>query len=191
MTGEQQHTRWFTGLLTEHPALIASALYAFASVIGMFYSWAYLREFGINVFNYAQIGDFLLVSLKEPLTWVLVVAIVLIVSIDNWMSRRVQRKSRRRWLAWYGSPHYRSINYFVPLFLILSFIYTLAITEAKKTRTDGGKIVTVTYADRAATDDVTLLGTTGSFVFLFDTKYDQVSIHPYDSIHAISFESSD
>ncbi|MDH3908826.1 MAG: hypothetical protein OEU83_07330, partial [Gammaproteobacteria bacterium] len=57
----------------EHPAVLVSALYVAASVVGMFYSWAYLRRFGINVFNYAQISDFLLASLREPFTWVLVI----------------------------------------------------------------------------------------------------------------------
>ena len=191
MTDEQKNHYWLVRLLNEHPALIASALYVFASVIGMFYSWAYLREFGINVFNYAQIGDFLLASLKEPMTWALVVVAVLLVLGDNWMSRRVQRKVRRRWTAWYGSPRYRRVNYVVALFLILFFIHILATKQAEDTRAGGGKIVTVTYADRAADDNVILLGTTGSFVFLFETKFDQVKIHPHESIHSIIFESAE
>ena len=63
----------------EHPALIVSAFYVAASMIGMFWSWAHLRNFGINVFNYAQISDFLLASLKEPYTWALVFVTVALV----------------------------------------------------------------------------------------------------------------
>ncbi|MGI9225435.1 MAG: hypothetical protein ACR2QX_13205, partial [Woeseiaceae bacterium] len=65
-----------------------SGLYVAASIIGMFYSWAFLRRFGINVFNYAQISDFLLVSLKEPFTWGLVILAIVLVMLDNASSRR-------------------------------------------------------------------------------------------------------
>ena len=75
--------QWLRSVLREHPALLVSALYIASSVIGMFYAWAYLRLFGINVFNYAQISDFLLASLKEPFTWGLVVLAVLLVQSDN------------------------------------------------------------------------------------------------------------
>jgi hypothetical protein len=89
-----------------------SALYVAASVVGMFYSWAYLRRFGINVFNYAQISDFLLASLKEPFTWVLVILAIFLVLLDNRSSHRVERKNPRKWIAWYASPRYRFINNF-------------------------------------------------------------------------------
>ena len=56
---------------------------AHASFVGMFWSWAFLQSFGINVFNYSQISDFLLASLKEPFTWGLVVIAVLLVVSDN------------------------------------------------------------------------------------------------------------
>ena len=75
--------QWLRSVLREHPALLVSALYIGSSVIGMLYAWAYLRLFGINVFNYAQISDFLLASLKEPFTWGLVVLAVLLVQSDN------------------------------------------------------------------------------------------------------------
>ena len=71
MKGEKK-PGWVTALLREHPALLVSVVYVAASTIGMAYSWAFLRHFGINIFNYAQIGDFLLASLKEPSTWLLV-----------------------------------------------------------------------------------------------------------------------
>lgn len=43
---------------------------------------------GINFFNYAQISDFLLASLKEPFTWVYVALGILLVLGDNAISRR-------------------------------------------------------------------------------------------------------
>jgi len=173
----------------KHPALLVSTLYVAASVIGMFYSWAYLRRFGINVFNYAQIRDFLLASLKEPFTWGLVVLGLLLVSFDNAMSRRVQAKSPGKWSRWYASPRYRAVNNFAALVVVLLFIYTFATVQARDTRDGDGKVVDVIFADNETATSAILLGTTGQYVFLFDADSDQVDIHPIENIHSISFKA--
>ena len=180
----------FKQLIKDHPALLVSALYVAASIIGMFYSWAFLRHFGINVFNYAQISDFLLVSLKEPFTWGLVILAVVLVMLDNASSRRVARKDNcRKWLAWYGSPRYRLVNNFAAIYVVLSFLYIFAMLRAGDTREGDGKIVDVMFADSGAATTAILLGTTGQFVFLFDDDTERVDIHPIENIHSISFRA--
>ena len=174
-------------IFKEHPALMVSAFYVAASVIGMFYSWAYLRHFGINVFNYAQISDFLLASLKEPFTWGLVILAVVLVLIDNASSRRVGRKTSSKWFAWYGSPKYRLLNNFVAITMVLLFIYSYATLKARDTRDGDGKFVDVMFADSGAATTALLLGTTGQFVFLYDEDTERVDIHPFENIHSISF----
>ena len=187
MTDSNSH--WIVALFKEHPALIASALYVIASVIGMFYSWSYLHQFGLNVFNYAQIGDFLLASLKEPFTWGLVLLALLLVSFDNAMSRRVQGRSPGRLFRWYASPRYRLINNFVALAMIALFIFGYARMQATDTRNGEGKVVDVIFADGAAATSAVLIGTTGQFVFLFDAETGRVDIHPFENIHSISFQA--
>lgn len=155
----------------------------------MFYSWAYLGKFGINVFNYAHVGDFLLASLKEPFTWGLVLIAVAAVVADNAMSRRVQRRSPRRWIAWYGSPKYRLTNNFVVIFMILLFIYAYAIGQAKDTHEGKGDMVNVEYSNDKLSRSVMLLGTTAQWVFLFDIDANRVDVHPIESIHSISFQA--
>ena len=178
-----------TTVLREHPALLVSAFYIAASVIGMFYSWAYLRHFGINIFNYAQISDFLLVSLKEPSTWALVALAVALVLLDNASSRRVERKKPGKWLSWYGSPRYRFVNNFVVIYIVLAFIYYFAVVQADNTRDGAGKQVDVRFEEGGNVRTATLLGTTGQFVFLFDTDRERVDIHPIESIYSISFQA--
>ena len=95
----------FKRLLSEHPALLVSIVYFAASIIGMFYSWDFLRRFGINVFHYAQIGDFLLASLKEPFTWILVFLAIGLMVFDNAMSRRHQKKKREQVVSLVRQPN--------------------------------------------------------------------------------------
>jgi len=173
----------------DHPALLVSAFYVAASVIGMFYSWAYLRRFDINVFNYAQIGDFLLASLKEPFTWVLVVLAVTAVLVDNRSSRRVEQKNPRKWIAWYGSPRYRFVNNFAAVFMVMLFIFAFANRQANDTKAGEGKIVDVTMGEDGKVTTAMLLGTTGQFVFLYDHVTERVDIHPIESILSISFQA--
>ena len=178
-----------TAIFREHPALLVSTFYLAASFIGMFYSWAYLRRFGINVFNYSQISDFLLVSLKEPFTWGLVILAVILVLIDNASSRRIERRTPAKWLAWYGSPKYRFMNNFVAILMVLLFLYSYAFAQARDTRDGDGKYVDVMFADSGAATTALLLGTTGQFVFLYDDDTERVDIHPIENIHSISFRA--
>jgi hypothetical protein len=176
-------------VLREHPALLVSALYLAASFIGMFYSWAFLRRFGINVFNFAQISDFLLASLKEPYTWGLVVLAVALVLMDNRQSMRVERKRPGKLWAWYGSPRYRFVNNFGAILMVLAFIFAFANRQANNTLDGEGKLVDVTFADSADEQTFTLLGTTGQFVFLYDVEVRRVFIHPFEAVNEIAFQA--
>lgn len=176
-------------VLREHPALLVSAFYLAASSIGMIYSWVYLGRFGINVFNYAQISDFLLASLKEPYTWALVFLAVSLVLIDNRSSMRVERKNPGKLWAWYGSPRYRFINNFAAVLMVLIFIFAYANRQANNTLEGNSKLVDVTFADSDEKQTFTLLGTTSQFVFLYDVEVRRVHIHPLEAIGEIAFQA--
>ena len=174
-------------LLREHPALVVSGVYVLASTIGMFFSWEFLLRFGINVFNFAQLGDFMIASLREPMTWALVALAVSLVILDNTMSRRWQRKERSFWTRWYGSPRYRVINYLVAILMVSIFIDAYANHRAKQTFAGDGQVVSVQLADSSARRSAILLYTTGQFVFLFDATTQRVTIYPVESVQSISF----
>lgn len=177
-------------VLKEHPALVVSGFYVAASAIGMFYSWALLREFGINVFNYAQISDFLVASLKEPFTWGLVLIAVILAWLDDRSSLRYSRRENKsKWFAWYGSERYRFLNNFAVIALVAFYIYVFAWDQARSLRAGDGKIVDVMFADSGAATTALLLSTTGQFVFLYDDTTERVDIHPIENIHSISFRA--
>jgi hypothetical protein len=179
------HRTWLDAVLRRHPALLVSLVYFTASTIGMFYSWDYLRHFGINVFHFAQIGDFLLGSLKEPFTWLVVISAGALVSLDSWCSRRCEARGAPRWLRWYANPRYRSMNYLAVVVIALLLLDMLATVNAKATMAGGGQRVEVTLADGSAARTATLLGTTGQFLFLFDAPTGRVNIHPHESVLSI------
>ena len=186
---DSKHQKWLNPIFREHPALLVSAFYVAASTIGMFYSWAYLRRFGINVFNYAQLGDFLLASLKEPFTWALVFLAAALVLLDNASSRRQEKRGLGKWFAWYGSPRYRYANNFLAIVMVLMFIHAYAVSQARDAKSGEVKRVDVIFAEGGAAKTSALIGTTGQFVFLYDSDTERVNIHPIEGIHSISFQA--
>lgn len=176
-------------LLREHPALLFSVVYAFASVIGLLFSWTYLWHFGINFFDYAEISDFLMASLKESFTWVAVALVVLALWLDNLSSLRFSRKERPRWLRWYGSERYRRINYLTGIVLVTVSISIHAFTEARATYDGKKPTVEIRLVERDVSYERVMLGTTARYLFTFDPTAQVVSIHPVDAVEVIRFDA--
>lgn len=187
---QSERKPWIYHTLTEQPAFLVSLIYLFASVIGLFYSWAFLRPFGINMLQYAEISDFLLASIKEPLTWVLALFAVVVIQFDNAMSRRVQsRKPGRysRWYgSWYGSDRYRQLNYPVFVMLVAAFLFAYADLKERRVRAGETEVYEVQLADGSPPEPRVLLGTTVNFIFLYDPSSGRVSIHPNESLLSLS-----
>ena len=190
MSEPMQHS-WPRRALTEHPALLVSAIYFVASLIGLVYSWAFLRSFGINVFRYAEISDFLLASLKEPFTWILAIIAVILVAFDNTLSLRAQRRGVSRFFRWYGSERYRQINYISSVLLVVIFLFSYATMKERGIRDGDGEIVSVHLTDSSPPKQLVMLGTTARFVFLYDQVAERVYIHPNESILMITKFSPD
>ncbi len=190
MSESKQHS-WPRQALADHPALLVSVLYFIASLIGLVYSWAFLRAFDINVFRYAEISDFLLASLKEPFTWFLAILAVSLVAFDNTMSLRVQRRGPSRFFRWYGNARYRQMNYLVSVLLVVAFLFSYATTKERGIRDGEGEVFSVHLTDSSPPKQLVMLGTTARFVFLYDQSAEQVYIHPNESILMITKLSSD
>ena len=174
------------GFFRQHPALLVSSVYVLASMIGMLFAWDFLRQFGINVFNYAQITDFLLASLKEPATWGLFFFAVLMMFMDNAMSRRWQSRERPKWLRWYGSPRYRLANWLTLLVVVGILIDAYARTQATSTKAGNGNWVVVRFEAMESGRTTMLLGTTSLFVFTYDPLTRNVDIYPHEALHSLS-----
>lgn len=183
---EAHRPSWFRQTLSQQPALVVSVLYLFASLIGLVYSWAFLRSFGINVLQYSEIGDFLLASLKEPVIWLLVVLAVALVQGDSALSRVVERRSPGRWMRWYVSERYRKVNYLVSALMVLAFLLVYADVNSEAVRDGGGDEVRVELADGSPAAQRVLLGTTVNYIFVYDRASERVFVHPSENVLSLS-----
>lgn len=183
---QPERQSWFHRTLTEQPAFLVSVLYVFASVIGLFYSWSFLRPFGINMLQYAELSDFLLASIKEPLTWALALLSVVLIQLDNAMSRGVQARKPGRLTRWYGTDRYRKLNYPVFVLLVAALLFAYADMKVQDVLDGEAEVYEVKLADDSSPEPRVLLGTTVNFIFLYDPRSGRVSIHPNESVLSLS-----
>jgi hypothetical protein len=189
MTTDTKQHSLLQQALSEHPAFLLTSLYFVASSIGLVYSWAFLRGFDINILHYAEISDFLLASLKEPLTWLLTLMGCLSVILDNAMSRRVAQKSRGRFFRWYASKRYRQVNYIAAVIAIIIFLLAYAQRAEREVREGAGDLVTVHLTDGSPPKQLIILATTVKFIIFYEHATQRVDIHPNESILMLSFTS--
>ena len=64
------------GFLKENWKWAAPLFYIYVTIIGMVQSWLQFRVFGINVFEFSEINDFLLVAVREPLSFLVILGFV-------------------------------------------------------------------------------------------------------------------
>jgi hypothetical protein len=174
----------FIGWLKKNPAVGGSVLYLWVSIIGSSYEWSLLRHFGINVFDFANTGDFLLAAFKQPLVLGAGIGVVgLAVGWDiakKWLEALPKAHDHR------GIPRYVvtfvNLNSFLTWWLVVPAYallpgFLFAQNEAKRVLAGHGDHVYVelTRGDSLITlpdSSTALLGTTSEFLFLYrrDTK---------------------
>ena len=175
-------------LLTNHPGILISGLYLLASAIGMLDSWWYYRHFGVNVFLYSDLADFLLASFRSPTAWFVVVLVAAIAAWEQVASlRRSRSASKWRVLRVLGSRRYRQTSVVIsPLLAVVYIVLYAGMRADAMADGPGGQEVRVSFATSQADDrTAVLLGSTLNFVFLLDRSTGSVSVHPYENVLAI------
>ncbi len=191
--------------LRDNPGLVFSALYLVLSVIGLLYQFLFFRRFQLNVLEFSDATDFLMVVVRDPLTvamaslglafyWVYMKTTL---AITGWCYRRwpklrkggdklVESREKARKMA--PSAQVMFIGVYALLF---SMIYSL--WQAKRARDGEFPQVTVQFkadaVDQPAPFQATLLGTTSRFVFLYRPETKRAEALPFDAIAQLSWDA--
>lgn len=194
--------------LRDNPGLCLTALYLFASVVGIVFHYLFLRRFGFNVLEFSEPGDFLMVVVREPLTVALAMMGVVFYLAYGWCAMRIGPWARRRSARLRSTPEKRRemMNRmrrwqpllqaaFIGIYALL-FVMLFSQWRASRIRAGDFRKVTVHYktdspkADGSLTaDGLALLGTTSRFVFLFDPTTKRADVIPLDAISRLSWDA--
>lgn len=185
-------------LVREHAGTSLTLAYLAVTGVGMLSSWALYQRLGINIFRFAQVQDFLLAATATPrasLSMVLaLLSILLIRWLDLWSERFVWydlfffRSERikawmRSWPAW--------LLYFA-LYAQLAASLHARWFVTRLERGEGDRVVVQLQAGTWLGRDATrpfaaqLVGTTTSYVFLYDRRRGQTTAVPIENLTSLS-----
>ena len=180
-------------LLREYPGLVVTAAYLLASVIGLMFSFAFYREFNVNVVNFYQLSDFLMAVLREPVTLLMGFGGFLVAwnmrAVQHWEWRKLSGHEPRFWLL----RIYKRIarpswaNPWTDAFILLAYAWVFIVLysdwKAETIRDGEGQVIKV-QIDGEPRERV-LLGASNTFLFLFDAAQDRVDVIPHESIDRV------
>lgn len=186
--------RSFIAAAREHPGLVITGGYLAATAVGMLSSWTFYRRFGLNIFDFAQVSDFLLVVLRQPLAALAILAAVpavwLILRSDAFLDQRfgwykyIYGPRRLRELSRTAAAMGLYVALYAYAFSIASSGYMEAQVRSGSIRVVEVQLVSGEYWGRDATVpfQANLLGVTSGFVFLYDPDSEGVAIVPLENL---------
>lgn len=188
----------FSAFARMHPGLVVSGAYLSATTLGMLSSWTFYGQFGLNIFHYAQLSDFILSAIRMPAATLAILfafpAVWAVLHMDGVLIRRF------RWYRFvYGPRWFRAISLSAPAILLYFGLYGFAISQvysarmAQHVREGGAPAVEVelqsgTYQGADATRPFSsqLLGTTSSYVVLYDERSGAATVVPVENVSRIT-----
>lgn len=186
---------WLTDELREDPAHALTLAYLSVSILGVWASFWFFRQFDVAILDYMSPSDYLTAGLRDPSHLAVVAAAYFMARWVSWPHRAwlrdpeeypaLRARSRlsrfllpenpdrfngwmRRRLGWGGFTAVGAVMYGV-LTLSLCLSMAVAVHKAGRVRAGGGHAVRVTLSAAAAPEPGTarMLGTVGDFVFLY------------------------
>lgn len=194
--------------LRENPGLFLSGIYVAASIIGVLYHFLFFRRFGVNVLEFSEASDFLMVVVRDPLTVGLALLGVPFYLVYGALTTPLSRWSRRHFATLRSTPEKRRKMHermrpwwpllqggFIGIYAIL-FVMLYSTWRAKQIRAGDFRKVAVEYKTDSPRPDgsfriegLGLLGTTSRFVFLYDQANRRTEVVPLDSISRLVWDA--
>jgi hypothetical protein len=191
--------------LRENPGLLLSVVYLSLSAVGLLYQYLFFRRFKLNVLEFSDAADFLMVVVREPLTIAMASLGLAFYWVYMWSSLKAAGWFFRRWPRWRTDPaklaasreKARKMAPSAQVMFILTYavLFTMLYSTRQADRARGGAFPRVTVqfkADaipQAAPFEATLLGTTSRFVFLYRAETKRAEALPFDAIAQLSWDA--
>jgi len=178
--------------------LFFTVSYLLLTAIGMIFSGAYFLVFDINILDYSQVSDFILIAFKDPFyllfTLMTVILTVLIYYLNKWLiikfPKYFLRQEEKIWARWVKQTgNYYFWSYMLVLLLYIpESAYIYARYKSKEIKAGKGQTVQVYYNSGPHTlkdSFPTLVGTTSNFIFLYYPKTKTTEIVPFNNVSKI------
>lgn len=195
-------------LAREHPALVLTLGYLFLTVVGLCYDFWYYRRFGIDILEFADVPDFLLAAMRQPMVLLLsglsAAGFWYLYVLDHWFRRRFPRIGRLYARGYMATRFYRASEkaflIFGPIFYFAAiFTPYFAFQVADRVRAGGpgvprapipagatwfalGKDGPTAPTPRMTPAEGLLVGATSRYVFLYSKADRRTYVVPAEQV---------
>ena len=179
----------FQNYYRDHPTLLLSLCYFLVTLIGVIYSYYFYAEFGIAILKFADLSDYLLASILEPMSVVFFVVVV----VFYFFTYKVELWSRRRFKG-YGrlvekslKPKYSDPLLFSFFIIALTVMYVKGFAEdnaqeIKDGNMDEYNVLVPAYQGGTRETSVALLGSTSRFTYFYNVTTKESLVVPIENI---------
>lgn len=180
-----------------NPALMLSVSYISLTLCGIFYSKAFYKEFDIDILQFAEISDLLIIGISEPRALLMFAGGLLMAygtdrlyqfSYDIKMKWHPKPKSFKRTLILYANyiPKHELtlLSGLVALFVVYGWIFVSLFAQwrADDIRQGNGEYYQIFGELHKTEQTMVFLGTTTNYILLFDDKIKKTVITPVENV---------
>jgi len=160
---------------------ILSVFYLLLVMIGMFFSYSKYSQFGINIFQYSDISDFLLTPFRDTIIFIFSFITVLVVYLVYKFKNKFSKFN-------FGLLKSKPILSIIVMFFIFLIIFSEKYGEMNKNRIlTKPNIIEITLTNGISKKG-NLIGKNNGYIFLLE-KENEVNIYPIsNSINIINIK---
>jgi hypothetical protein len=182
----------------------APLIYIYVTVVGMVQSWLQFNAFGINVFEFSELNDFLLAAFREPLSFLAILGLIVYGGLGIFTQRIMQRIMLRTLFRNKSPEHIESTRRLLKWFIYSTFVTIVLIapyygprllhqqygqewkdrfaSEPNRNVTALIKNLENNGKDSGWIKNLTLIGTTDKFIFFIERSTNDVLIAPISNV---------
>jgi hypothetical protein len=170
----------------EHPTLLLSICYFIVTIMGVIYSYFFYAEFGIEILKFADLSDFLLASILEPLSILIFIfwLVFYIISFKFELWARNKFNSYGKFVEKTMKPKYSDpILFCIAVSAItLLFVKDLAINNTEEIKLGNFDRYTVSIPNTTNEQTIALLGASSRFSYFYDVDSKESIVVPVENI---------
>jgi hypothetical protein len=208
---EEKSSSWskVEKVFSDNQTIAVTVLYAYLTVVGMIYSASLYSRFGINVFDYSEIPDFLLVAFRNPISFfsagisaVVGIALVdLLARRERWLMQRTHLEAERDTQKQEQVLRQRILvqsiiitSAFIFAFFVLPYVFAgikARYIKSEETKVSRPAQIDVRYrsfsgsAGQVTEPDLRFIGATQRAGFLYDNDHNRTIVIPQSQIVSI------
>lgn len=170
----------------EHPTLLLSICYFIVTIIGVIYSYFYYAEFGIEILKFADLSDYLLASILEPLSIVVfvfwVIFYLLSFKLELWARKKFNGYGR--FVERTMKPKYSDPILFCLAIIVITviFVKNLAIDNTLKIKAGNFDDYSALLPNDMDEQKLAFLGSSSRFSFFYVLDLNEAIVIPVESI---------